>query len=70
MRITYMSESIAYIKDDFALRYVLIYPGVTCRVELATLAAGLRTERRLAALARGKRFELLQFYLSRMFLAC
>ena len=38
--------------DDFALRYVRIYPGVNSRAELVTLAPGLRPERRLAPLAR------------------
>ena len=39
--------------DNFALRYVRIYPGVNSRVELVTLAPSLRCERRFALLARG-----------------
>ncbi len=34
------------MEDDFALRYVRIYPGVNSRAELVTLAPGLRPERR------------------------
>ncbi len=41
------------MEDDFALRYVRIYPGVNSRAELVTLAPGLRPERRFAPLARG-----------------
>ncbi len=36
------------MEDDFALRYVRIYPGVNSRAELVTLA-----QRRFAPLARG-----------------
>ncbi len=36
------------MEDDFAFRYVRIYPGVNSRAELVTLAPGLRPERRLA----------------------
>ncbi len=42
------------MEDDFALRYVRIYPGVKNRAELVTLAQGLRPERRFAPFARGK----------------
>ena len=38
---------------DFTLRCVRFYPGVNSRAELATLAPGLRLERRFAPLARG-----------------
>ena len=41
------------MNDDFALRYVRIYPGVNNREELVTLAPGLRLERRFAPLTRG-----------------
>ncbi len=41
------------MEDDFALRYVRIYPGVNSREELVTLAPGLRPERRFAPLTRG-----------------
>ena len=34
------------LEDDFALRYVRIFPGVNGRAELVTLAPGLRPERR------------------------
>ena len=43
---------VVYMEDDFALRYVRIYPGVNGRAELVTFAPGLRRERRLAPLAR------------------
>ncbi len=42
------------MEDDFALRYVRIYPGVNIRAELVTVAPGLRPERRFAPLARGQ----------------
>ena len=32
------------MEDDFALRYVRIYPGVNSRAELVTLAQDLRPE--------------------------
>ena len=51
MRIT--TKSVHDKNDDFALRYVRIYPGVNSRAELVTLAPGLRPERRFAPLARG-----------------
>ncbi len=38
--------SVHDMEDDFALRYVRIYPGVNSRAELVTLAPGLRSERR------------------------
>ena len=38
MRIT--TKSVHVRNDDFALRYVRIYPGVNSRVELVTLAPG------------------------------
>ncbi len=41
------------MNDDFALRYVRIYPGVNNREELVTLAQGLRLERRFAPLTQG-----------------
>ncbi len=41
------------MEDDFAFRYIRIYPGVNSRAELVTLAPGLRPERRFAPLARG-----------------
>ncbi len=44
------------MEDDFALRYARIYPGVNSRVELVTLAPGLRPERRFPPLARGLYF--------------
>ncbi len=53
MRIT--TKSVHDKNDDFALRYVRIYPGVNSRAELVTLAPGLRPERRFAPLARGKK---------------
>ena len=52
MRIT--TKSVHDKNDDFALRYVRIYPGVNSRAELVTLAPGLRLERRFAPLARGQ----------------
>ncbi len=39
---------------NFAVRYVRFYPGVNSRAELVTPAPGLRPERRLASLPRGK----------------
>ncbi len=51
MRIT--TKTVHDRNDDFALRYVRIYPGVNSRAELVTLAPGLRPERRFAPLARG-----------------
>ena len=50
MRIT--TKSVHDKNDDFALRYVRIYPGVNSRAELVTLVPGLRPERRFAPLAR------------------
>ena len=41
------------MEDDFALRYVPIYPGENSRAGLVTLAPGLRSEGRFAPLARG-----------------
>ena len=38
---------------DFTLLCVRFYPGGNSRVELVTLAPGLRPERRFAPLARG-----------------
>ena len=35
------------MEDNFALRYVHIYPGVNSRVELETPAPGLRPEQRI-----------------------
>ena len=52
MRIT--TKTVHDKNDDFALRYVRIYPGVNSRAELVTLAPGLRPERRFAPLARGQ----------------
>ena len=46
------------MKDDFALRYVRIYPNVNSRAELVTLALGLRPERRFTPLARGQGIRL------------
>ena len=43
------------MNDDFALRYVRIYPGVNSRAELVTLILGLRPERRFAPMARGNK---------------
>ena len=37
------------MEDDFAFRYVRIYPGVNSRAELVTLAPGLRRERRFGS---------------------
>ena len=51
MRIT--TKSVHDKNDDFALRYVRIYPSVNSRAELVTLAPRLRPERRFAPLARG-----------------
>ena len=42
------------MEDDFALRYVCIYPGVNSQVELVTLAPGLCPEQRFAPLAWGR----------------
>ena len=40
------TSTVHYImEDDFAPRYVRIYPGVNSRAELVTLAPGLRLER-------------------------
>ncbi len=50
MRIT--TKTVHDRNDDFALRYVHIYPGVNRRAELVTLPPGLRPERRFAPLAR------------------
>ena len=58
MRIT--TKTVHDRNDDFALRYVRIYPGVNSRAELVTLAPGLRSERRFAPLARGQYGDLLK----------
>ena len=49
-----MTKTVHDRNDDFALRYVRIYPGVNSRAELVTLAPGLRPERRFAPLAWGQ----------------
>ncbi len=36
------------MEDDFAIRYVRIYPGVNSREELVTFAPELRPKRRIA----------------------
>ncbi len=41
------------MEDDFAIRYVRIYPVINSRAELVTLAPGLRPERHFEPLARG-----------------
>ncbi len=50
------------MEDDFALRYVRIYPGVNSRAELVNLAPGLRLERRFAPLAGGNKNELVDLF--------
>ena len=51
MRIT--TKTVHDRNDDFALRYVRIYPGVNSRAELVTLAPGLTPGTALRAVGSG-----------------